>query len=482
MQVNVTHRPGSVVQLEIEVPAEQVDRAVERAFNRLAGQVRVQGFRPGRAPRPVLERTIGWDNLRSHAIDTLVPDALAVAITEQKLIAIATPEVSEVVLERSQPARIVALVPVKPVVKLPDYRAIKAPLGDVVVDSAKVDQSLQELRESFAILVPADNRPAQAGDQLVVDLEVHHEGTPVDAEPATDIELEMNEESLLPGLFAGVVGTSTGETRDLDLTLPEDYRRADLAGKHVVFKVTVKAIKERQLPEVDDELARNAGAGETLLELRNKLEERLKAATERDAVFAQQKAALDALIAGADFEMSEALVEQDLDREIRNLAIQLGQQGIDFDQFIKYGGADIQQLRDERRSTAEDRVRQELVLDALADAEGLEPSGEHIIAEARNSLGGAPDSKQLMNSERVQAYVRERLRLQWALLWLAASARGDHWTVPAPAEVVVDADHYAAEEILEQEMGSNQPASIILPGSATVAAAPEPEAGTMVDI
>jgi trigger factor len=278
----------------------------------------------------------------------------------------------------------------------------------------------------------------------------------VDEQPTQDLELDVNPDTLLPGLFDGLVGLSQGESRDIPVHLPDDYRRTELAGQDVVFAVTLKEIKERELPPLDDELARAGGAGETLAELRQRVEERLRAAAERDAVFDQQKSAIDQLVAASQVEVPEVLVEDEIDRQVRNLAISLGQQGIDFEKLVEHGGADLQQMRQERRPQAEERVRQELVLDALAEREKLEPGDEHVDAEVREVLEGTSDAERLGASERVRAYVRERMRLQWALLWLSAVARGEAWA-PPPPEALADGDAAAAGEIVHADTVETPP-------------------------
>src|SRR3984893_5450527 len=263
MQVSLEHRPGSVVELSIEVPAEQVERAKQRDLDRLAPRVRVAGFRPGKAPREILEREIGWPALREQALEILLPETLSQAVTEHQLQAIDTPQVEVETFERLLPARFRARVTVKPEVILGDVSAIRAPLREAVVGSDRVDASIEEIRQSFASLVPADNRPVRDGDHVVVDLEVKKNGTPVDEQPSTNVELDVSSENLLPGLFEGLEGMSQGESKEIPLHLPDDYRRPELAGQDVIFAVTVKEVKERQLPESDAELARLSGLAET---------------------------------------------------------------------------------------------------------------------------------------------------------------------------------------------------------------------------
>jgi len=473
MQVSLEHRPGSVVELSIEVPAEQVERAIQRALDRLAPRVRVAGFRPGKAPREILEREIGWPALREQAIEILLPETLSQAVTEHQLQAIETPQVEVERFERLLPARFRARVTVKPDVVLGDVDAIRAPLREAVVGSDRVDAAIDEIRQSFASLVPADNRPVRDRDQVIVDLEVKKDGVPVDEQPSTNVELEVSSENLLPGLFEGLEGMSQGESKEIPLHLPDDYRRTELAGQDVIFAVTVKEVKERQLPDSDDELARLSGLGENIEELRQKVEERLRTAAERDEVFAQQKAALDALVESSKFDTPEVIVEEQVERDIRSLAVTLGRQGIDFDKFIEFGGADLEQLREERRPGARERAAQELVLDAVAEQQHLHPSDAHVDAEADRVLADSEDADRLRASDRVRAYVADRMRLQWALLWLAAKARGEAWSEPLPgAQTGDEGASAAAEELVSGEPGTSVAESPL--GGAQVA--PETEA------
>jgi trigger factor len=471
MQVSVERRPGSVVELAIEVPADQVERAIDRAFNQLAPRVRVPGFRPGKAPRPVIEREIGWPTLRDQALEILVPDVVTEAVRAEDLSVIDTPQVQVESFERIGGAKLKALVTVKPDVKLGDHAAIKVPMVPVEVTPDQVEKGIEEIRESLAQLVPVEGRGAQEKDRLFVDLEVLKDGQALDDGKSDNLELDMDREALLPGLFDGLLGATPGETREVSVTLPEDYRRVELAGQEATFKVGVKEIKQRQLPEIDDELARESGAGETLAELREKLEERLRAVSERDRVFEQQKAAIDQLVAASELEVPEVLIHEEIDRELRNLAMSLEQQGIDFDRFVQAGGLDMQKFHDERHEGAEERVKQELVLDALADQVGIDPTPEHVMAEAHRGLAGSEDAERLAASERVQAYVKERLRLQWALLWLAATARGEDWTPPTPEEL--GPQQAAAADMLEQPLLEAPPALVDAQGRPLSGGAPD---------
>src|SRR5258708_11735987 len=261
MQVSLERRPGSVVELSIEVPTEQVERAINLAFEHMSPNVRVAGFRPGKAPREILEREIGWPALREHALEPLLSDTIAEVVAEQKLEVIATPQVEVEQFERLQPARFKALVTVKPEVVLGDVSAIRAPLKEAAVGTDAVDAAIEEIRESLAVLVPAENRPVMEGDHLVVDLEGRKDGVPVDDQPTENLELDVSADSLLPGLFDGLNGMTQGESKEIPVHLPDDYRRTELAGQDVNFPVNRQAIKERQLPPGEEQPAQLTGPG-----------------------------------------------------------------------------------------------------------------------------------------------------------------------------------------------------------------------------
>ena len=349
IQVIVERRPGSVVALDIEVPTEQVERA-HRARLQAAGAARQSAWlQAGQGAPNILEQRIGWPALREQAIELLVPEAVTQAVTEQQLQAIETPRDQVEAFERLQPARLKAEVTAKPEVSLPDYHAINVPVPDIEVGEAHLEEAIDALRERFGELVPAANRPVQKDDQVVIDLEVLHEGLPADDQPTADQQLDVQQDRLIPGLYEGLLGISQGETRDIQLTLPEDYRRTELAGKEVVFRVTVKEIKARVLPPVDDELARMSGTAENVDDLRRILTSGSAPSPSGTPSSRQQKDALDALVAGTTVDLPEVLVHGEIDREIRNLALDLQRQGIDFEQLSRFGGLDVEKMHEEAR-------------------------------------------------------------------------------------------------------------------------------------
>src|SRR5437899_3004998 len=259
------------------VDADQVSRSIDQAYSRLAPRVRIAGFRPGKAPRPMVEREIGWSTLRQEALDLILPTAYNSALDEAGLDPIDVPRVEVQQFDRGQPMKFTATVSIKPEITLKDYKDIRVPRPQTEIGDHDVDEAIERLRNRYAEL-HAVERPVQAGDFLTVDTHIVKSGAVLIGESQTDAQLEVDKERLIPGLTEGLIGQVQGETRDIRLTLPADYPKKDLAGSDVVFRITVKSIKERRLPGLDDDLAQQVGRGQTLAELRQEVRDELQEA------------------------------------------------------------------------------------------------------------------------------------------------------------------------------------------------------------
>src|SRR5438445_7888619 len=280
VKVETERKPGSQVVLSVEVPVDQVSKSIEQAYSRLAPRVRIAGFRPGKAPRPMIERQIGWSALRQEALDQLLPTAYNAALDEAGLDPIDVPKVEVEQFDRDAPFRFKATVSIKPEVTLKDYKDIRVPKPQTEVTDTEVNEAIERLRLRFAELHEVE-RPVQKGDFLTADLHMLKGGATLVGESQTDAQMEVDPERLLTGLAEGLYGQVKGDTRDIRITLPQDYPKADLAGSNVVFRVTVKSIKERTMPPLDDELAKLIGRGQDLAELRQEVRDDLQEAAAR---------------------------------------------------------------------------------------------------------------------------------------------------------------------------------------------------------
>ena len=431
VKVETERKPGSQVVLSVEVPVDQVSKSIEQAYSHLAPRVRVAGFRPGKAPRPMVERQIGWPALRQEALDRLLPTAYNAALDEAGLDPIDVPKVEVEQFDRDAPFRFKATVSVKPEVTLKDYKDIRVPKPQTEVNDAEVDEAIERLRLRFAELHEVE-RPVQKGDFLTADLHMLKGGATLIGESQTDAQMEVDPERLLTGLAEGLYAQSKGDTRDIRITLPADYPKADLAGSNVVFRVTVKSIKERTLPSLDDELAKLVGRGQTLAELKQEVRDDLQEAAARSDQQRFENEMLKALGERVDVEIPEALVDREVNRNLRELELRLQEQGIRFDRYLQYTNSSVDVVRSERRPQALQKVRLELALEAVAEREGLTISDAEVDEAVRQALEEdqqlARKAEDLQTADPVRNYFRHQLLMRKTidhLLTLAAPEASD---------------------------------------------------------
>ncbi len=425
VKVETERKPGSQVVLSVEVPAEQVASSIDQAYARLAPRVRIPGFRPGKAPRPMVERHIGWAALSREARDLLIENGFVAALNETGLDPIDTPRVEPEQIERGAPFRFKATVSVKPEVTLKDYTDIRVPKPQTEVSDAEVDEAIERLRLRFAELHEVD-RPVQKGDFLTADIHMLKGGATLIGESQTDAQMEVDPERLLTGLAEGLYGQNKGDIRDIRVTLPADYPKADLAGSKVVFRVTVKSIKERTLPPLDDELAKLVGRGQNLAELRQEVRDDLQEAAARSDQQRFENEVLKAVGERVDVEIPEALVDREVNRNVRELELRLQEQGIRFDRYLQYTNSSLDVVRSERRPQAQQKVRLELALEAVAEREGLTISDAEVDEAVRQALEEdqqlARKAEDLQTADPVRNYFRHQLLIRKTIDHLTALA------------------------------------------------------------
>jgi len=425
VKVDTERKPGSQVVLSVEVDADQVSHSIDQAYSRLAPRVRIAGFRPGKAPRPMIEREIGWPTLRQEALDLLLPTAYNSALDEAGLDPIDVPRVDVQQFERGQPMKFTATVSVKPEITLKEYKDISVPRPNTEIVDKDVDEAIERLRMRFAEL-HAVERPVQAGDFLTVDTHILKSGAVLIGESQTDAQLEVDKERLIPGLAEGLTGQAVGETRDIRLTLPADYPKKDLAGSSVVFRVTVKSIKERRLPPLDDELAKQVGRGQTLAELQQEVHDELQEAAHQADEQRFENDVLKALDERMEAEIPEALIEREVNRRVRELELRLQDQGVKMDRYLEYTNTSLDVLKAEQRPQAVQKVRLELALETVAEREGLTVSEAEVEQAVQNALAEEDHSGHqhgdLRTADPVQAYFRHQLLMRKTIDYLSSVA------------------------------------------------------------
>jgi trigger factor len=435
--VSSNPQPGSRVQLDIEVPATDVDRHFATAYQHVAARTKVPGFRPGKAPRHVIDRFVGRGTVIAEAIDHLVSDAYDAALDQVAILPIDQPEVDidPTGVAEGQNAHFTATVAVRPEVSLGAYTEYPFSLETPAVTDDQVEGVITELREQQATLRPVDGRTAQKGDVAAVKFAGTIDGEPFEGGSADRLPLVIGEDRMIPGWEDHVVGMAIDETKGFDITFPHDYRVEDLRGKQAHFEVTLLDVRERLLPEVDDEFARSvgdvAGVDELRTEVRDALEKR--AADEARHAFADR--IIDFATSNATVELPEVMVANEIEIMRDELGNRLASQRIGLDQYLALAKQTPEDLAAELREPASRRVKVLLVLSAIAEKEGIDASPEEVQAEIDQQLAryaNDPKLSSYLTSRRGRSYLRMTLRNRKLVDTLIDRALGtDSTAVPA---------------------------------------------------
>jgi trigger factor len=406
--------PGSQVGLTIEVPQEQVDRAYERALNRLAQRVRIGGFRPGKAPRPLVEARVGPAAVREEVVETLVPGLVSQALRDNNIDAIDRPRVEVQELERGRPGRFTARVSVMPDVVLPDLGGLDVERSHTEVDDEMVERRLRELRERLAEVEPVE-REVRQGDVIVADLRVLVDGAEVPSEARTATEVEVVEDRVVPELLAALPGHVVGDVVTADVTMPDEHTDPNLRGKPGRLEVTVHGVKEKRVPELTDAVAQELSGGEqaTAEALREAVRADLVEQARRLDELSFEQAAVRTVVNASQIDVPEALVEREIDRQTEQLESGLQRRGLRFDRYLQYVGKTEAEYRAELRPDAEGRIRTDLVLEELGRRMTISPSQgeveEYIRSEAERDDEVRRDLESLVKNPVAIDYFRHRL-------------------------------------------------------------------------
>ena len=382
---NVEKLEKSRVALEIEVGAEEFEAAVAKAYAKQRSKISVPGFRPGKAPRKMIEKLYGPEVFYNDAIDAAFPEAYEKAVESEKLDTIGYPEVELVGDVTKDGFTFKATVAVYPDVKLGKYKGISAPKEEVKVSADDVKQRLNEMAERNARLVSVD-RKARKGDTAVIDFEGFDNGVPFAGGKGEGHELELGSGSFVPGFEDQVIGMKAGEEKDIDITFPEDYQK-DLAGKKVVFHVKVNEVKFKELPKLDDDFAKDVSEFDTLDELKADVKKQLEADRQKAVDVAFENALIEKVADTIECEIPEILIEQQCRRFLEEFKSRIMAQGIPYDQYVKMTGMDEQKFLEEGREPALKQVKMDLAIAQIIEEEKLEATPEEIEEEYKKLSG-----------------------------------------------------------------------------------------------
>ncbi|WP_337861360.1 trigger factor [Mitsuokella jalaludinii] len=407
MKVTVENGENQQVTLTIEVEAAEVNKAVDQACKRLANRVSIPGFRKGKVPRMIVERHVGKDAVLQEAFDIVAPKALSKAFDEQKIDPVTRPSVDIETLEEGKDLVFKATVTPRPEVKLGDYKGLNVPKNEVSITDEDVEKQLKTFQDRQGKLVDApEGAEVKDGDFTTLDFKGFVDGEAFDGGEGKDYPLQIGSNSFIPGFEDQLVGAKIGEERDVNVKFPEEYHAKELAGKDATFKCTIRSIKTKELPAIDDELAKKVSKFETLDELKADIRKNLEENAERTAENDQKSAAIEMATNNITVDIPAVMIDNRVTAMIQEMAMRLEQQGMKLEQYLQYAGTDIAKLREQYRETAEKNVKTDLMLEEVAKAEDIKVEAKDLdeeVATMAAAYGATP--------QQVQKIIKEQGRI-----------------------------------------------------------------------
>jgi trigger factor len=407
--------PKSQVGMTIEVPVEQVDATYERVLNRLVSRAKIEGFRPGRAPRALVEARLGPAVVREEVVETMVPEVIRQALEEKSLDPIDNPDVEVLELERGRPARLKATISVMPEVTLADVATLHPDLHGHEVTEEMLERRLEDVRQPMAEITPVE-REARLGDVAIIDVEVEADGGVIESETQKAMEAELKDGVLLPELLAILPGTFVDETREAKVDFPESYSDPKLAGKNATIRVTLRGVKEKMLPPLDDALAKilSSGAQETAEAYREAQRAELEKSVRAMEKLEREQEVVRALVEASSVDVPQTLVDRELTSQLESMERSLSRQGLKLDRYLEYLGKTLDQWMADERPDAEARLKIDLVLAEFARRENLEPTDQDVIEYLEDQASKDDELKgqmaELKKSPSARRYFASRLR------------------------------------------------------------------------
>ena len=438
----------SRVALTIETSAEEFEAAVNKAYLKMRGKINVPGFRVGKAPRKIIEKMYGAEVFYEEAVNILLPDAYEDAVKEKELNVVGYPEVE---LESCTKDGVVfkCTVAVYPEVKLGQYKGLEAPKAEVKVTAADVNARLKEMADRNSRLVSVE-RAVKKGDTADIDFEGFDNGVAFDGGKGENFDLEIGSGSFVPGFEDQLIGMKAGEEKDIDITFPENYT-PELAGKPVVFHVKVNEVKEKQVPAIDDEFAKDVSEFDTLKDLKADIKKKLTAERTESAQRAFEDVLMAKVAEGIEADIPEEMVELQAERMMEQFKQQMASQGIPFDQYLKMTNTAEADFRKQAQGPAADQVKMDLAVEAIIKAEGLEASDEDVENEMKSVA-----EKYGMDLDTVKKYLRPEDVKEQVIREKVVKLVADSAVAVAPAEEKAELE--AEGEVVEKKAAKKAPA------------------------
>lgn len=383
MSLQVEKLEKNMAKLTIEVDVDTFEKAVEKAYQKEKNKISIPGFRKGKVPRQMVEKMYGKEVFFEEAANIVIPDAYDKALDECEEDIVSSPKIEVTQIEAGKPFVFTAEVALKPEVKLGKYKGVKVDKIETAVTDEEIDAEINKERENSARNITVEDRPVKDGDMTTLDFEGFVDGEAFEGGKGENYPLTIGSGAFIPGFEEQLIGAKIGEETEVKVTFPEDYQAEHLQGKEAVFKCTVKEIREKELPELNDEFASDVSEFETLAEYREDVKKNLEEKKVKDAKNEKEDAAVKAAVEASEMEIPEAMLETQQKQMVDEFAQRITMQGLSMEQYFQLTGTSYEQMVEQVKPQAEERIRSRLVLEAVAKAENLEVSDEEYEEELK---------------------------------------------------------------------------------------------------
>ena len=381
MSLQVEKLEKNMAKLTIEVSAEDLDKAMEKAYQKQKSRISLPGFRKGKAPRKMIESMYGKGVFMEDAVNSLVPQEYTKALGECDLEIVSQPEINVTQMEPGKALIFTADVAVKPEVTLGDYKGVEVPKSEIAVTDEEVDAEVKKEQDKNARTVAVEDRAAANGDITTIDFEGFVDGVAFDGGKGTDYALTLGSGTFIPGFEDQLVGANTGDHVEVKVTFPEEYQAKELAGKEAVFQCDVKKIETKEVPELDDEFAKDVSEFDTLAEYKEDVKKKLTEKKEKEARTAKENAAVDKAIENAQMDIPELMTKTECRQMMDDFSRRMQQQGLSMEQYFQFTGQSMDKMMEDMKPQALKRIQTRLVLEKIAETENTQPSEEEITEE-----------------------------------------------------------------------------------------------------
>ena len=412
------------VKLSFTVEAEKFEEAMKKVYSKTAKYFNIPGFRKGKAPMQLVERQYGSEIFYEDAFNELVPDLYDEAIKENNIEAVSKPDIDITQMKKGKDLIFTATVQTKPEVKLGKYKGIEIKKIEYNVSDEEINHELGHMQERNSRLISVEDRPVEEGDITVIDFEGFVDGVPFEGGKAENHELEIGSKTFIPGFEDQIIGMKIDEERDINVKFPEEYFSKDLAGKDATFKVKLHEIKKKELPELDDEFAKDVSEFDTLDELKKSIKEKIEEENKNKEKYETEEEAIKTVCENTEIDIPSGMIELEIDNMIKDIEARLSYQGLKLEQYLQMMGKTESEMRTEFEEQAKRSVKSRLVLEAIATAEDTLPTDEEVTEKIKEMAKQYNrDEKELLENEQLKSYLADSMKTEKAIDFIVKNAK-----------------------------------------------------------